>query len=82
MKISVVIPREHYDALLRMCDDSQPEYELLVNGAISNNERGDIAEVMCEVEQAEKLLDLARRLNPEAAPIIAESIQRGKEILA
>ena len=81
MKIMLVIPMKHYDILLAKCDTALPEYPMLRNGIITRGQAGQVAvEIPCALEQAEKLLDLARRINPDAAHSIEESIRSCRPI--
>jgi hypothetical protein len=54
---------------------------MLRNGIITRGQAGQVAvEIPCALEQAEKLLDLARRINPDAAHSIEESIRSCRPI--
>jgi hypothetical protein len=80
MLIDVVIPIERYDALLENCDTLSPEYPLLQNGVITQNEHGKAVRYLCELEQVERLLDFSRQFTADAAPSILESMYLRRRI--
>jgi hypothetical protein len=61
-----------FDGFLDRCDPASKEYAILKNGIIVRRPKADhferIAEIHCDVEQAKGLLDLARRVYPDAVP--------------
>ena len=78
MKITVVMPIDLYNSLLKECEPSRPEYAVMVNGAIMRKGDQQTAQFLCDLEQAKNLLDFARQVHPAAAPPIEESIRRGE----
>jgi len=77
MKITVVMPIERYNSLLKECEPLRPEYAVMVNGIITRGgDQRTTVQFLCDLEQAEKLLDFARQTHPDAASSIEESIHR------
>jgi hypothetical protein len=80
MKFLVTIPMDEYNNLVQRCDASRPEYEMLKNGLITrDHEQRTAVELLCEVDEATFLLDLASQIYPDAAVHIQESISRGRQ---
>ena len=79
MKILVDIPIEAYNNFVQRCDASRPEYEILKNGMIirARNEAG--VEILCAIEDAQSLLDLANDIYPQAAPHVERSISLARQ---
>jgi hypothetical protein len=79
MKITVVMPIERYNSLMKECEPLRPEYAVMVNGVIMREgDQQTTVQFLCELEQAKKLLDFARQTHPAAASSIEESIHRGE----
>jgi hypothetical protein len=75
MKILVDIPMDEYNNFLQKCDATRPEYEMLKNGIITQDQKkGRAVEILCEVEDAKRILDLASEIYPHAVPHVQESI--------
>ena len=75
MKILVDIPMDEYNNFLQKCEATRPEYELLKNGVITRDHAKRAAvEILCAVEDANMILDLARAVYPSAVPHVQESI--------
>jgi hypothetical protein len=76
MKTLLEIPFEHYSALLARCSTSEIEYTILKNGIVlpdsKPGKQQTTVAIRCEPDQAKTILDLARRLYPEAVPYIQE----------
>jgi hypothetical protein len=75
--VSIELHSEHYDSLLQCCDEQSFEYWVLQNSIVPGQTpllmRRKI-KIMCEREQATKLLGAALRLYPKAADAIAVGI--------
>ena len=77
MRTTVVMPVERFDVLLRRCLPWLPEREILRRGIINHGENDDAnVEISCDHEEAEKLLDLARKIQPGSVPSIDERIRQ------
>lgn len=75
MKILVDIPMDDYNNLLQKCEATRPEYEMLKNGIITEDrEKRRAVEILCDVDDAKMILDLASKVYPHAAPHVQESI--------
>ena len=75
MRILVDIPMDDYNNFLQRCDATRPEYEMLKNGVITHDRKKRPAvEILCEVKDAELILDLATAIYPDAVPHVQESI--------
>jgi hypothetical protein len=79
MKVMIELPYEAYDQLRNKCDPSSPEFILLINGCIEARAESAhimaIVQMLCEKEQAIRLLDLATSLCPDAIPAIKRSLR-------
>jgi hypothetical protein len=83
MKFLVNIPMDEYNNLVQRCDPSRPEYEMLKNGLIiRDREQRTAVELLCELDEATLLLDLASQIYPKAAVHVQESIRRGRQPVA
>ena len=75
MKILVDIPMDDYNNFVQRCDATRPEYEMLKTGLITRDrEKRPAVEILCEVEDAKMILDLASEIYPHAVPHVQESI--------
>jgi hypothetical protein len=75
MKILVDIPMDDYNNFLQRCDASRPEYEMLKNGIITKDrEKRPAVEILCELEDARMILELASEVYPHAMRHVEESI--------
>ena len=83
MRILVDIIFDHYHQLLGRCELSSPEYKILKSGVvIEDKERSldmPVVRILCERNQALLLAGLARRVYPEAAADIENSIALMRE---
>ena len=83
MKVLVKFPIDVYKGLLDRCSMLSREYLILKNGIVSHNpeESPDepLVEILCEVERAKFLLDLATLVYPAAAHHIEKSISDARE---
>ena len=74
---------DQYSGFLGKCDISSPEYEMLKNGLITRDgEQRAAVEILCELEDAKRLLDLASRIHPETAPRLEKCIKLARQPLA
>ena len=75
MKILLDIPLEDYNDFLEKCESTRPEYEMLRNGIITQDRRQRPAvEILCDVTDAEMILQLALEICPYLAPHVQERI--------
>mgnify|MGYP003575245748 FL=1 len=78
MKVLVKFPIEIHQGLLDRCSMLSREYLILKNGVVSRDHEESpdepMVEILCEVERAKFLLDLATLVYPAAAPHIESSI--------
>lgn len=80
MKIFVDIPMDHYTGFVERCDASRPEFEILKNGMITRDRQEMRAvEILCEVQDAKMILDLATQVYPHAAPHLEASISLARQ---
>ena len=80
MKILIHIPMEDYNKFVQRCDASRREYETLKNGVIKRDGKKRVSvEILCNVEDAKMLLQLATQICPLAAPYINESISLARQ---
>jgi len=75
MKILIDFPMDDYNNFLQRCDATRPEYEMLKNGIITQDrEKRPAVEILCAVEDAKMILDLASEIYPHAVSHVQESI--------
>jgi hypothetical protein len=83
MKVLVKFPIEIYQGLLGRCSMLSREYLILKNGIVRHDQEegpdSPMVEILCEVERAKFLLDLATLVYPAAAPHIEKSINLARE---
>lgn len=82
MRTLIEMPVEHYDLLLAECDIASREYSILKNGLVlrtDNSGEKRVIEILCDKEEAEKLLDAASRLYPKAVPVIEARLDLAHE---
>jgi hypothetical protein len=72
MKPLVELPIEHYESLLKRASENSPLYFRLKN-AIKTN-AGTIA-ILCDLDEAEMLLQVANHFRPDAVPQIERAIR-------
>lgn len=79
VKVTIEFPFERYNRLRNKCDESSPEFSVLINGCIDRRPKGNdferFIEILCDKKQAEALLGLATRLWPEAVPAIKRALK-------
>ena len=78
MYLILTMPLHQYDSFVKKIETSSRAYEILMNGCIEREAKGDhfdrIIRIMCNDREAYMLLDLANRLCPDIAPDIARDI--------
>ena len=72
MKVMVIIPMPSYSSLLGRCEINSPEYVLLKNGVVQTREGADEVNLLCEENQAKKIVDFVTRVAPEHASAIRQ----------
>ena len=75
MKTSVTIPLHFYVPLIKKWPPAAPEFNLLKNAIIHKRQ----VEILCDPEQAKRILELARQIHPEATSSIEDSIRLKRE---
>jgi hypothetical protein len=83
MKVLFKLPIEIYDGLLGRCSKLSREYLILKNGVVrqdpDENPHQPTVEVLCEIERAKFLLDLATLVYPAAVPHLEKGITRARD---
>ena len=83
MKVLVKFPIEIHQGLLGRCSMLSREYLILKNGIVRRDQAESsgqpMVEILCEVERAKFLLDLATLVYPAAASHIERSISHAQE---
>jgi hypothetical protein len=83
MKVLVRFPQPVYQGLLGRCSMLSREYLILKNGIVMRDHEEQAGEptveILCEVERAKFLLNLATLVYPKAAPHIEKSIELAGE---
>lgn len=82
MKTLIAMPAEHYDLFVAECDITSREYSILKNGLVlrtDNSGEKRAIEILCDKEEAERLLDAANRLYPKAVPAIEARLDLANE---
>jgi hypothetical protein len=78
VKVVIELSLGLYDGFVDKCDPTSREYVLLKNGIVIRRPKADhferIMEVHCDFQEAKELLDLARRIYPDAVPDIEKAI--------
>ena len=79
MKVTIELPLDRFDQLRDKCDESSPEFSVLMNGCIDRRPKGNdferFIEIRCDKKQAEALLGLATRLCPDAVLAIKRALK-------
>jgi hypothetical protein len=83
MKVLITFPIGIYQGLLGRCSMLGREYLILKNGIVRHDQEESpdepMVEILCEVERAKFLLDLATLIYPTAAPHIERGINNARE---
>ena len=83
MPTLISIPIEHYQALVGRCLLASREYAILRNSVINHVptsfREGNVVEILCALDDATLILDLARRVYPSAAPYIEKTMSLTRE---
>ena len=81
MKVTIELPLDRFDQLLDKCDESSPEFSVLMNGCIDRRPNGNGNDLSVSFKfsvtksKAEALLGLAMRFCPEAVPAIKRALK-------
>ena len=71
MKQTIVISMEAFNALVKRCAESHPEYQTLKNGFVMRNKGGaQEVHIACDPAVAKTILGFADRVCAEAVPHI------------
>jgi hypothetical protein len=80
LKILINIPIDRYNSLLMASVPFRSTYLMLKNGLVIRDSEGrEAAEILCEIDQAKGLRELASQICPDAALDIEESIRLLRE---
>jgi hypothetical protein len=78
MDLLLSIPLRRYDSLMERVEPTSRAHEILINGFIERQAKDGhfvrTFELLCKQEEAEMLLDLAKRVCPDAVQDIARAI--------
>jgi hypothetical protein len=82
VKILIKIPPEHYDLFVAECEITSREYSILKNGVVARDIKEDkrVIEILCDKEDADRLLDLAECRYPEIVPAIRAGLDLAREL--
>jgi hypothetical protein len=82
VKILIKIPPEHYDLFVAECDITSREYSILKNAVVARDISDDkrVIEILCDTEEADRLLDLAKRRYPEVVPSIRAGLDPARAL--
>jgi hypothetical protein len=77
------MPIERYDGFLESCDPSCQEFSILQGGTFIRRPHDGrylrIIQINCDVDQAKRLLDLAKKIYPDAVPDIEHALAAPRE---
>ena len=80
MKVLIELAREHYDLFLASCDTTSWEHSILKNAAVprkqNSGEAHETIEILCEKEEAVRLVHAAMHFCPEALTPVTEGLGR------
>jgi hypothetical protein len=83
MKVRIEMPADQYDQLLRASEQESPEFRILIAGCIDVRQNGvtphHVAEILCDMEQAKQIFELANRHSLDAAKAIVRSLRLHRE---
>ena len=75
MNILVIIPINRYNRLLMACVPFRSTYLMLKNGLVTRDSADrETVEILCDMDQAKALHELASQICPDAALDVEESI--------
>lgn len=78
MNLKIEMSFQNYCRMLKTCDTSSDEYVILANGFPTGRPRSVqsevVVEIICNTQDATKLLAFADRMCPEAARDIEQSV--------
>ena len=83
MKILIEMPLEHYNPFVAKCGSGTQEYSTLINGMVvrdADTGEKQLIEILCEKDEAKRLLDVASRLYPKAMPAIEAGMDIAHEL--
>jgi hypothetical protein len=79
----IQLPPEHYDLFVAACEITSPEYTILKNNIVArrqSSEEPPMVEIICDMDEAKLLLEIARRVYPEAVPFIENAMNVAPEV--
>lgn len=83
MNILIEMSPEHYDPFVGKCDSESWEYSILINGMVvrdpDSGEKQAI-EILCDKDEAVRLIEVANRLYPEAIPALKAGIDNSRDL--
>jgi len=83
MKVLIEIPVVHYDLFVAECDITSREYTILKNSIVTCDPEADpdrcFVEILCEEQEAFRLLFAATQDYPEVTHAITAAIDRARK---
>jgi hypothetical protein len=82
LKILIDMSLEHYDRFVAKCDIASREYSILTNGVIIRDQKSGeqrVIAILCDMDEAVRLLYAASVLHPEAVPAIKAGMDLSRE---
>lgn len=77
MKPLIELSIEHYEALLKYASQESPLYSRLTNAV---KPQPDIVAVLCDLDEAEMLQQMAKHFCPDAVPEIEKEIRLAQRV--
>jgi hypothetical protein len=78
MKVTMYLSLLSYDNLMERCEPTCREYMILLNGRLMWRLKGKrfayVMKITCRMDDANRLLDFATQVYPNAAPEIEEAV--------
>jgi hypothetical protein len=83
MKVLIEMPLEHYETFLDVSDITSREYTILKNSVVAQEPVADpgrsIVQILCNEDEALKLLGSAIQIYPEVVQAITAAIDRARK---
>ena len=77
------LPPERYDLFVAVCEFTSQESTYPQNNIVprqQSTEEPPMVEILCDMDEAKLLLEAARRLYPEAVPLIEDAMSSAPEV--
>lgn len=83
MHVMLTMPLEPYDGFVKKLEPSSRAYAIMLNGCIdrltTEGRSVGAMKILCHIDEATMLLDIAKQVHPDAAPYIADSVNLATE---